>query len=242
MRSVNIACPASFPSWGTIHDLAHRCCHPGIVFLLARVVPPPKVQGDARSEDQSMTINRAVEPECASAKVLKSRPHPSLLRVISRKGKHPGRAHRIKRWHRYRVGMSLLHCRETAGLDHLDVLYYAKHGLMTLRPMTAEERREALRRWDADGATSGDPVQRSIEDDKRMSSVTCAVSPAAPAVTLRNPDVRNIETCKKLRAYYDNEKKARDDWREARSLLKLGGNVFIGTLKILAALGAFARR
>ena len=41
-----------------------------------------------------------------------------------------------------------MHCRETAGLDHLDVLYYERHGLMTLRPMTAEERREVLSRWD----------------------------------------------------------------------------------------------
>ena len=69
-----------------------------------------------------MRTSRATEPECASAKVQKSRPHPSLLRVISHKGKHPGRAHRIKRWDRYQVGMSLLHCREAAGLDHLDVL------------------------------------------------------------------------------------------------------------------------
>ena len=137
--------------------------------------------------------------------------------------------------------MSLLHCRETAGLDHLDVLYYAKHGLMTLRPMTVEERRDALRRWDANGATGSDPVQSSIEDDNRMSSLTCAGTPATPA-TLRHPVDRNAETYKKWRTRYDKEKKARDEWREARSLLKLGGSVFIGTLKILAALGAFSRR
>ena len=51
--------------------------------------------------------------------------------------------------------MSLLHCRETVGLDHLDVLYYEKHDLMTLRTMTAEERREALRRWDRDSPARG---------------------------------------------------------------------------------------
>ena len=100
-----------------------------------------------------MSINRTIEPECVSAKVQKRRPHPSLLRVISRKGKHPGRAHRIKRLDRYQVGMSLLHCRETAGLDHLDVLYYAKQGLLTLRDMTPEERRDALRRWDGKDPT-----------------------------------------------------------------------------------------
>ena len=49
--------------------------------------------------------------------------------------------------------MSLLHCRETEGLDHLDVLYYVKHRLMTLRDMTPEERRQALYRWDGDKPT-----------------------------------------------------------------------------------------
>ena len=34
-----------------------------------------------------MKFDEATGPKCASAKVLKSRPHPSLLRVISRKGK-----------------------------------------------------------------------------------------------------------------------------------------------------------
>ena len=105
----------------------------------------------------------AAETKCASAKVLKRAPHPSLMRVISRKGKHPGRAHRIKRWHRYQEGMSLVHCRETAGLDHLDVLYYERHGLITLRPMTAEERREVLRHWDGHHSTRRDTAVDSSE-------------------------------------------------------------------------------
>ena len=51
--------------------------------------------------------------------------------------------------------MSLLYCRETAGLDHRDVLYYVKHRLMTLRDMTPEELQETLRRWDGSNATPG---------------------------------------------------------------------------------------
>ena len=64
-----------------------------------------------------MKFDKSMEPNCASAKPLQRRPHLSspLLRVISKKGTHPGYAYRIKRWHRYQVGMSVLHCRETEG-------------------------------------------------------------------------------------------------------------------------------
>ena len=99
------------------------------------------------------------EPKCAQAKVQKGRPHPSLLQVIKAKGKHPGKGARIRRWDRYEVGMSVLHCRMEEGLDHLDVLgYYVKHNgtdgrpLMTLRPMSDEERKAALARWDGEAA------------------------------------------------------------------------------------------
>ena len=133
-----------------------------------------------------MTTIWPAEPECASAKVLTNRPRPSLLRVIASKGEHPGYAYRIRRWRRYMVGMSLLHCRETAGLDHLDVLYYEKHRLVTLRPMTEEERREALRRWDGDGAVLRDPVHEPDEAGEpavslaRAPETTAQVSPPNP--------------------------------------------------------------
>ena len=58
--------------------------------------------------------------------------------------------------------MSLLHRRETAGLDHLDVLYYERHDLVTLRRMTEDERREALRRWDGNGRVRTAPVHDPI--------------------------------------------------------------------------------
>ena len=120
-------------------------------------------------------FSSSMEPDCTSAKALRRRPHPSLLRMISRKGTHPGRAHRIKRWHRYQVGMSLLHCRETAGLDHLDVLYYERQGLMTLRPMTVEERRDALSPWDEDASTGTGPQREG------------RTPPATPELDLATP-------------------------------------------------------
>lgn len=92
----------------------------------------------------------ALEPKCAAIRVQSGRPHPSLLQVIEWKGNHPGKALRIRRWHRYEVGMSVLHCRITEGLDHLDIGFYVKNGLMRLRPMTDEERKVALARWEGE--------------------------------------------------------------------------------------------
>ena len=100
-----------------------------------------------------MKFNEATEPKCASAKVRQKRPDSFFLRVISKKETHPGYAYRIRRWDRYKVGMSVLHCLETAGLDHLDIQFYVDHRLMTLRPMTREERQEALRPWDGNNPT-----------------------------------------------------------------------------------------
>ena len=97
------------------------------------------------------------EPKCAEARIQRGRPHPNLLQVISKKNKHPGKGHRIRRWDRYSVGMSVLHCRVTYGLDHLDIGYYVRNGLMELRPMTDVERKEALARWDGE-ATEAQPA------------------------------------------------------------------------------------
>ena len=120
---------------------------------------PDAAQAASQPAPEGDTPAPLPEPKCATAKVQRGRPHPSLLQVIATKGKHPGRAHRIRRWDRYEVGMSVLHCRMTEGLDHLDVLgYYVKHAgtdgrpLMTLRPMTEEERKAALARWDGEEA------------------------------------------------------------------------------------------
>ena len=203
-----------------------------------------------------MKFNETTEPKCASAKVLKSPPHPSLLRVISRKGKHPGRGYRIRRWHRYQVGMSVLHCRETPGLDHLDIGFYEKHGLMTLRPMTPEERREALRRWDGNSPT---------RDGERTSAVTREVSAAIhlpvppralveatkPKAQTRTPknnidwDVnpatgkRDSLTYEQWRGIYDRKKYPSHD-REWK-MLKLGFKFFVvAPLTILGALGLFS--
>jgi len=88
-------------------------------------------------------------PKCATARTQRAKPQAKMLRVISVKGKHPGKALRIKRWDSYSKGMSLQECKETDGLDHLDVLFYVEHGMMELRPATDKEVEAAVTAWQA---------------------------------------------------------------------------------------------
>ena len=127
-----------------------------------------------------MKLDEVTEPQCASAKVRQKRPDSSLLRVISKKKTHPGYGYRIRRWDRYEVGMSVLHCWEAAGLDHLDIGFYERHGLMTLRPMTQEERQEALRSWDGIDTTRGGTVHEPIRGGDRTLSATRLANAKAP--------------------------------------------------------------
>ena len=65
------------------------------------------------------------------------------------------------------------------GLDHLDVLYYERHGLMTLRPMTVEESREVLCRWDCDRPTGAHAEVEPLESPERASRVSREVNAMA---------------------------------------------------------------
>lgn len=94
----------------------------------------------------------AAQPEVALIKGVaampqKAKPQPKMLRVIAKKGNHPGIALRVKRWHMYKEGMTLQHCKETEGLSHLDVLFWVEHGLVTLRDATEAEYKAALEAW-----------------------------------------------------------------------------------------------
>lgn len=88
-----------------------------------------------------------VIPNCAQAKSNKAKPKADMLRVIEWIGEHPGKSLRIKRWHLYRKGMTLQHCKETEGLDHLDVLFYVENELMRLRPATKAEIEAVDKEW-----------------------------------------------------------------------------------------------
>ena len=92
----------------------------------------------------------AVLPNCAKAKSNRAKPQPKMLRKIASIGEHPGKGLRIKRFHLYRVGMTLQHCKETEGLDHLDVGFYVENGLMTLAEPTKEELAAVEKQWQKD--------------------------------------------------------------------------------------------
>jgi len=129
---------------------------PGVVTGTALVVaneqqgkkdqPQPEVVQLERV-DQEEAQPEVVLPKCATAKKNKAKPQPKMLRKITYIGKHPGVALRIKRYHLYRVGMTLQHCKETDGLDHLDILYYVDNGLMKLSEPTKAEVEAFEQQW-----------------------------------------------------------------------------------------------
>ena len=156
--------------------------------------------------------------------------------------------------------MSLLQCREAAGLDHLDVLYYAKHDLMTLRDMRPEERREALRRWDGNNPIRDVECTPSVT--REVNAVThvpvqyrARVEATKPETQTQTPksnsdwDVdpwtgeKDSKTYKEWRAYYDNRRKncsphdLRKEWRILKLVFKI---VVVAPLTILGALGLFS--
>lgn len=115
-----------------------------------RTAPTPQTKAKATPAEAPVTEEqvKAPEPKCALPRAQVAKPQAKMLRVISKIGTHPGKALRIKRWDRYSKGMTLQHCKETDGLDHLDVLFYVEHGLMELREPTEKEVSAAVEAWE----------------------------------------------------------------------------------------------
>ena len=121
------------------------------------VVSGPQLPASNEAEPETVVLERiaeesivqpeAVLPNCAKAKANKAKPQPKMLRKISWIGTHPGKSLRIKRFHLYSLGMTLQHCKETDGLDHLDVLFYVEHGLMRLEEPSKEELAAVDKSW-----------------------------------------------------------------------------------------------
>ena len=106
--------------------------------------PQPEV---AKLEPATEEPKQPARAKCVAAHVQKGKPQAKMLRKIGWVGKHPGTALRIKRWHLYKPGMTLQYCKETAGLDHLDVLFYVENGLMKLVEPTQKEYDDAVAAW-----------------------------------------------------------------------------------------------
>lgn len=78
-----------------------------------------------------------------------AKPTAKMLQVIASIKGHPGKGNCVKRFHLYKEGMTLLHCKQTPGLVVSDVTFYASLGYLTLRPATAEEVAKAVAAWEA---------------------------------------------------------------------------------------------
>jgi len=87
----------------------------------------------------------APQPLCAQSRTQVGKLQRRMLSIIDTIGTHPGKALRVKRFADYKVGMTLQHCKETTGLDHLDVGFYVEHKLMTVRPATDKEWEAAVK-------------------------------------------------------------------------------------------------
>lgn len=120
-------------------------------------------------------------PKCAAPRIQVAKPQHKMLQRIAHIGKHPGHALRIKRWHMYKVGMSLAQCKATAGLDHLDVLFYVQHNLMTLRPATAKEIAADTAPWSAPVAPPV-PVEAKAKAPAKPAKAKATPAPAPQAV------------------------------------------------------------
>lgn len=83
-----------------------------------------------------------------------AKPQRKMLRVIDTIKGHPGKGNCVKRFHLYKEGMTLLHCKETEGLIPSDVTYYAECGYLTLREPTDEEYNAAIAKWEKAQAKS----------------------------------------------------------------------------------------
>lgn len=83
-----------------------------------------------------------------AAEPVVAKPQRKMLRVIDKIIGHPGKGNCVKRFHLYQEGMTLLHCKATAGLIPSDVTFYAELGYLTLRDATDEEYNAAVKEWE----------------------------------------------------------------------------------------------
>lgn len=77
-----------------------------------------------------------------------AKPQRKMLQMIDKIIGHPGVGNCIKRFHLYKPGMTLLHCKVTPGLIVSDVTFYASLGYLTLRPATDAEYAAVVAEWE----------------------------------------------------------------------------------------------
>ena len=81
-------------------------------------------------------------------------PTQAMLAYVQSMGVHPGKGLGIKRWALCQPGQTLYHHKTTAGLCHLDLPFWHKHGLIVLAPCTNAQYAAAVAAWQATQAVA----------------------------------------------------------------------------------------
>lgn len=93
------------------------------------------------------TNGKAIKGLSAEPLLIKpTRKHAQRIDTI--KG-HSGKGNCIKRFHLYKAGDTMLHCKVTEGLIWSDVTFYAECGYLTIREATDAEFAAMLAEWQA---------------------------------------------------------------------------------------------
>lgn len=104
-------------------------------------------------EGVGVTLHTTGKPiKGLAAEPVVAKPQRKMLRTIDTIIGHPGKGNCVKRFHLYKVGMTLLDAKVTEGLIPSDITFYAELGYLTLRDATDEEYAKAVAKWEADKA------------------------------------------------------------------------------------------
>ena len=111
----------------------------------------PEVTGPTATETEAAMFQQrmAMTIKGCSANTQKARPQRKMLRRIASMGVHPGTGLGIKRWHLYRVGMTIQEAKTVPGLCHLDITFWEKNDLVEMRDCTDQEFAAELAAWEA---------------------------------------------------------------------------------------------
>jgi len=117
--------------------------------IVPEVIPPMAGPSAAEAEAALFQQRQALTIKACRGFTQKAKPQRKMLRRIAKMGVHPGMGLGIKRWHLYRVGMTMQEAKTTPGLCYLDLTFWEKNKLIVMRDCTDEEYAAELSSWEA---------------------------------------------------------------------------------------------
>jgi len=111
----------------------------------------PEMAGPTAAEVAAALFQQgqALTIKGCSGNTQKAKPQRKMLRRIASIGVHPGSGLGIKRWHLYRVGMTIQEAKTVPGLCQHDLTFWEKHGLIKMRECTELEYEAEVAAWEA---------------------------------------------------------------------------------------------